>query len=124
MVLGDLRKTGECLPREKGQKIEKCIGYKNAVRYLFTMDSTPNTWCDDVILACDEPRLDIPVTEGTKFFLLLIHTFQENNEGNLLGFGLEWRLYPLLQESGHAIFCSARNLKALSLSSARHRPQH
>jgi len=66
--LRDLHKTCECHSTEKGHTIDECIGLKNAVRYLFSMDSTPNTWGDDVNLACDEPRLDIPVTERIRFF--------------------------------------------------------
>ncbi len=33
------------------------------VRYLLDIDSVTNTWGDKVIIVCDEPRLDIPVTK-------------------------------------------------------------
>ena len=41
------------------------------------MESTPNTWGDGIVLACDEPRLDIPVTEDTIFYRFSFTTFKK-----------------------------------------------
>ena len=65
---GDLNKTSERHPKKKGHTIEECIEFKNAVPRLFIMDSIMNTWDDGVILACDESRLHIPVTEKIIFY--------------------------------------------------------
>ena len=48
--------------------IEECIEFNDAVHRLFSMDNTLNTWGDGVPLACNEPRLDIPVKEKTIFY--------------------------------------------------------
>lgn len=66
---GDLRKTCECHPNQKGHMIEECIKFKNMVCLLLDMDSTTNSWGDGVINARDEPQLDIPVIERTIFYL-------------------------------------------------------
>ena len=66
---GDLHKTNECHPKQKGHMIEECIKFKNMVCLLLDMDSTTNSWGDGVINARDEPQLDIPLIERTIFYL-------------------------------------------------------
>lgn len=60
---GDRNKTCEYHPNLKDHRIEERIEFKNAVRRLFSVDSTQNTCGDSVLLACDEPQICIPVTE-------------------------------------------------------------
>lgn len=42
--------------------------YKNAVRYLLDKDSIANSSGNNIIIACDNQRIDIPITEMTKFY--------------------------------------------------------
>lgn len=61
--LGDLLKTFECHRNYKGNTIEEWIVFKNVVRHLLDMVDTKNIWGEGAIIVCDEPRIDIPVTE-------------------------------------------------------------
>ena len=37
--------------------------FMNASCRLLDMDDAANSWGDNIIIACDEPQLDIPVTQ-------------------------------------------------------------
>ena len=68
MGSGDLRKTYEYHPNQKSHTIEEFIEFKNAVSRLFDMDNTANSWGEGVIIACEELRLGILVTEKIIFY--------------------------------------------------------
>ena len=68
VVSGEVHKNYKCHPNQKGHTIGECIEFKNVVCYLLYMDSIANSWGDGIVIACDEPRLDIPVIKTTKFF--------------------------------------------------------
>lgn len=40
----DICKTYKCHPNQKWHTIEKCVEFKNVVRYLFDIDSVTNMW--------------------------------------------------------------------------------
>ena len=73
----DLRKTCECHPNEKRHTIEECIEFKNAVRYLLDMDNIANSLSEGIIITCDEPQLDIMVTEKTIFYRCSFMSFKK-----------------------------------------------
>ena len=74
---GDLHKTCESHPNQKGHTIEECIEFKNAVCHLIDMDITPNIRDDSIIIACDELRIDIPVTERIIFYHCLFTSIKK-----------------------------------------------
>lgn len=74
---GDICKTCRCNPNKKGHTIEECIEFKNGVRHLLDMDNIANSWGDDVIIACVEPKLDILVISKTKFYRCFFTRFKK-----------------------------------------------
>ena len=47
------------------------------VYYLFDTYIVMNRWDDDIIIMCDEPRLDIPITDKTDFYLCSFTPFKK-----------------------------------------------
>ena len=65
---GDVCKTCACHRNQKGLTIEEYVELKTLVHYMLDIERVTKRWGDNVVIACDEPRLDIPVIEKIEFY--------------------------------------------------------
>ena len=74
--------------------MEGCIEFKNVVRRLLDIDNTANIWGDSIIIACDEPQLNIQVIEETIFYRCSFTPFKKKIIGGLFRNGSKFNLHP------------------------------
>uniref|UniRef100_M1E0C5 Uncharacterized protein n=1 Tax=Solanum tuberosum TaxID=4113 RepID=M1E0C5_SOLTU len=62
------QKTCAYHPNQRGHTIEECVELKAAIRNLINIGEIPYMWGENIILTCDQPEPNMPVTKHTLFY--------------------------------------------------------